>query len=426
MQSVVPNTSSISAEQIRLVLDVSRMLAVTTELDPLLSRIVEAATALLHCERASIFLHDAKNKTLWSKVALGVTIGGGEIRVPDHAGIVGYAFTHNDAVHVPDPYADARFNPEPDKRTGFKTRNLLAVPMVDLDRRPLGVIQAINKSGPQTFNHDDQSLIQLLADQAGVAIQRYRLQMAACEIVALRHEMDLARKVQEAMIPKVSPDLPGVLCAGYTTPASVTGGDCFDLWKMPDGRLGIFLGDASGHGLAPTLIVSQVRTLVRALSDTTPDPLAVLARINSRLAGDLENGRFVTAFLGYLDSGGELTWSSAGHAPIFLRPSCEEPMQSHDAPVPPLGVLDDWDEDRPTVSHLLPTGSLIVLSDGLFEAFDPRGEMFGLERTRDVLQDGRNCTPHEIMSALSEAVTTWQDKPDPADDQTVVVVSRTA
>ena len=101
-------------------------------------------------------------------------------------------------------------------------------------------------------------------------------------------------------------------------------------------------------------------------------------------------------------------------------------MQSHDAPVPPLGVLDDWDEDRPTVSHLLPTGSLIVLSDGLFEAFDPRGEMFGLERTRDVLQDGRNCTPHEIMSALSEAVTTWQDKPDPADDQTVVVVSRTA
>src|SRR5205085_11322368 len=133
------------------------------------------------------------------------------------------------------------------------------------------VIQAVNKK-TATFNDTDRAMIQLLADQAGVAIQRYRLQLAALEIVALRREMDLAKKVQEKLIPKSPPDVPGLEATGWTRAASVTGGDCFDLWRMHDGRLGIFLGDASGHGLAPALVVSQVRTLVRAISETEPDP----------------------------------------------------------------------------------------------------------------------------------------------------------
>src|SRR5581483_8381161 len=126
-------------------------------------------------------------------------------------------------------------------------------------------------------------------------------------IVALRREMDLAKKVQEKLIPKSPPDVPGLDATGWTRAASVTGGDCFDLWKMHDGRLGIFLGDASGHGLAPALVVSQVRTLVRSISETESDPGVLLGRVNTRLAEDLETGRFVTAFLGFMTSDGTLS-----------------------------------------------------------------------------------------------------------------------
>src|SRR5687767_12783672 len=122
--------------------------------------------------------------------------------------------------------------------------------MSDLDGKPLGVIQAVNKVGP-AFTADDVALVQLLAEQAGVAIQRHNLQQAALEVVALRHEMDLARRTQEALIPKQPPAFPGYDAGGWTSPASATGGDCFDLWKLPDGQLGLFLADASGHGLAP-------------------------------------------------------------------------------------------------------------------------------------------------------------------------------
>src|SRR3954451_21563716 len=125
-QTVTP----ISPAQARLVLDVSRMLAVTTDLDTLLTHIAQAACGLLTCERASIFLHDENTNQLCTKVALQTT----EIRVAASAGLVGAAFTGNQVLVIPSPYDAPRFNREIDKKTGFVTRNILAAPMANLDR----------------------------------------------------------------------------------------------------------------------------------------------------------------------------------------------------------------------------------------------------------------------------------------------------
>jgi phosphoserine phosphatase len=415
----MPDSGTISANQMKMVLDVSRMLAVTTDLDPLLRRIAEAATALLGAERASIFLHDPETHELWTKVALQSK----EIRVPDSRGIVGSTFKKNEIQHVPNPYEDPRFNPEPDRKSGFVTRNLLCAPMVDLDRTPIGVIQAINKTSGG-FTESDRAMIQMLADQAGVAIQRYRLQLATLEIVALRKEMDLAKKVQEALIPKEPPDVEGIDAVGWTRAASVTGGDCFDLWRTSDGRLGIFLGDASGHGLAPALVVSQVRTLVRTISEIEPDPHALLSRVNSRLAEDLEWGRFVTAFLGFLSPDGVLTWTSAGHGPLFMRESPEVELAVLDPPVQPLGVLDAWLGDAPTPRQIKTGGSLIFTSDGIFEAMNADGDQYGIDRMTALLDKHRDDSPDNIIAVLCQAVHDWQGNDDPHDDQTIVVVRR--
>src|SRR5262245_57469550 len=118
-------SNPISPQQASLVLDVSRMLAVTTDLDALLTHIAQAACGLLDCERASIFLHDESADQLCTKVALQTS----EIRVPTTAGIVGAAFTGNQILHVASPYDDPRFNRDVDKKTGFVTRNILAAPM---------------------------------------------------------------------------------------------------------------------------------------------------------------------------------------------------------------------------------------------------------------------------------------------------------
>src|SRR5207249_4896709 len=97
----------------------------------------------------------------------------------------------------------------PDRRTGFVTRNLVSAPMAGLDGKPMGVIQAVNKRGAG-FEENDQALIRLLSEQAGVAIQRHRLQLQAIEALALKHEMDLARRTQQALIPKEPPGVAGL------------------------------------------------------------------------------------------------------------------------------------------------------------------------------------------------------------------------
>jgi sigma-B regulation protein RsbU (phosphoserine phosphatase) len=357
---------------------------------------------------------------LWTKVALGATT----IRVPSTKGIVGHCFTSNSVVHVTQPYGDPRFNPEPDRRSGFVTRNLLSAPMAGLNGAPIGVIQAVNKQHAP-FSDKDLSLIQLLADQAGVALQRYELQQQAIEAAALKHEMDLAMRVQQSLVPEAPPDVAGLNCAGWTLPASTTGGDCYDLWTLPDGRLGILVADASGHGLGPALIVTQVRTLVRALSEIESSPHEVLNRVNNRMLQDLRNGQFVTTFLGFLAPDGMLHCTSAGHGPLPIRLSPGDAVSNLEPPVQPLGIIE-WFEGAPDPLQLGPGGSLLVPSDGIFEAVDDRDEQFGIEQMCQEFDNHRHDSADAIVQALRESVKRWSAGREPLDDQTIVVVKRLA
>jgi phosphoserine phosphatase len=414
--------SSISPEQLAQVLEVSRMLAVTTEVDPLLRRIADACCAMLGCERSSIFLHDSQTDQLWTKIALKAEQ---EIRFSTSVGIAGHVFREGGVYNCPRCYDDPKFNREPDKETGFVTRNLLAAAMVDVDRQRIGVIQAINKREWGGFTLADESLIQLLADQAGVAIQRYQLQQAAMQGVALRREMELAKEIQEALIPQQPPAIPGIECIGWTQPASITGGDCFDLWQLADGRLGIFLADASGHGIGPALVVSQARALVRSMCDLEPDPSKLLARVNHRLWDDLETGRFVTAFIGILDpQTGDLSWSSAGHGPILIRSDPDRPVQAFDALAPPLGIVEDFRPDAAPRVRLSKHGSIYVISDGIFEAVGETGGEFGVNRVIEILSSA-NCGIQRQLDELRTSVKQWQGKSEALDDQTIVIARRT-
>lgn len=417
---MTPDTG-ITAVQFRHVLEVVRMLAVTTELPPLLQHIAEATCELLACERASIFLYDKRTDELCTHVALGTS----EIRIGADTGIAGSAFRGNVVTHVKNAYADDRFNRSHDEQSGFVTHNLLAAPMTDLSGTPVGVLQAVNKRVAD-FSAADLALVRLLADQAAVAVQRFHLQQDAVRAQGLRHEMRLAREVQEATIPKASPAVTGLTAAGWKKPASETSGDCFDLWTLPDGRLGVILMDASGHGLAPTLVVSQARTLLRGLAEIDPDPHRLLARVNRRMVSDMVWGRFVTAFVGFFAPDGLVEWASAGHGPLFFRPEADGLVVTMSPTTPPLGVTDEWDAGASVFTSLAPGGSITIISDGIFEAANMAGEMFGVKRVCDLLDLHPSAEPHAVVELLARAATIWHGDEEPRDDQTIVVVRRSA
>ena len=410
---------TIPSRQMQAILDVARTLAGTPDLDALLTLIARSAAELLNAERASIFLHDENRGELWTRVALGSS----EIRVPETAGIVGHVFKNNALLATPEPYDDPRFNREIDRRSGYVTRNLLTAPARDMARQPIGVLQVVNRVGG-AFNENDQIVMELLAEQVGVAIQRHLLHEQAVQAAGLRHEMNLAHKVQMAMIPQQSPAIAHARCVGWTQPASITGGDSYDLWSQRDGRLGIFLGDASGHGIAPAIVVTQVRTLVRALCDIEHDPTHLLGRVNARLAADLDSGIFCTTFFGWLASNGQLTWTSAGHGPIFARPRAEGRFEMLNPQAPPIGILPELESDPAAVTMLEPGGVFVVMSDGIFEARGPEREMFGVERVMGILEGAAHLPPEDILAAIRDAIGHWQGKDIPDDDQTVVIIQR--
>jgi phosphoserine phosphatase len=305
--------------------------------------------------------------------------------------------------------------------------------MLDINQKPVGVIQALNKLGEASaggagaaFSETDLAMLQLLADQAGVAVQRYRLQQAAMESLSLRREMELARGVQQAMIPRAKPDVPGIDAFGWTRPASINGGDVFDLWKTPDGRLGVLVADASGHGIGPAMVACQVRTLVRSLSEaegTAADPLRLLSLVNARLCEDLPVGHFVTTFIGFIGSDGVMSWCSGGQGPVLIRDAGGEPVRILEATLPPLGIVPVLPGERPADLTFEAGGSLVVASDGITESFNAAGDMFGELRLAKMIE-AHAGRPEDALTSVRSAVWQWQGKEEPQDDQTVVMVMR--
>jgi adenylate cyclase len=156
----------------RELLAITEAIATELHLDKLLARILKAATQLLNAERSTLFIYDPSKDELWSQVAEGM--GQQQIRIPASAGIAGAAFTSGEVLNVPRAYADPRFNPEVDRVSGFRTRNMINVPIVDRSGERLGVIQVLNKRGGPFAQGDIRRLKAFSADIA-IAIQNARL-----------------------------------------------------------------------------------------------------------------------------------------------------------------------------------------------------------------------------------------------------------
>jgi serine phosphatase RsbU (regulator of sigma subunit) len=159
------------------------------------------------------------------------------------------------------------------------------------------------------------------------------------------------------------------------------------------------------------------------------DPAIILARINRRLELDLAPGQFVTAFLAFVSSDGKFEWASAGHGPFLVKPSPTAPVEClWGGSGMPLGIMPDcFDTGLPDVPapplHLEPGGTLLVMSDGVFEAFDPQGNQFGIPRVIEALGCNHQ-TPEKLIAALRETVDAWHLRDEPQDDQTLVAVQR--
>ena len=416
---LAPSTTQLDTDALWRILDVARSLGSSTDLDATLGTVIDAARQVLHAERGTVFLYEPATNELYVQVATGLK----EVRFPATAGIAGQCAQSRTLINVGDCYADPRFNQEIDRQTGYRTRCMLAAPLVGLEGELVGVMQVLNKTGG-AFDEHDERIATALAAQAAVALQRAKLIVERLEKLKLQRDLELARDIQQRVLPKAMPNAAGYDLAGWGRPAEQTGGDIYDAVTLHDGRVLLMMGDATGHGVGPAISVTQVRAMIRmgvrlrgALDD-------IFTHVNDQLAEDLSSSRFVTAFIGILDPARhKVDYHAGGQGPL-LTLRADGRYEELPASTVPLGIMPGLDLTAPAPITLGPGDIFALISDGIFEAMNDTGEQFGADRTRQLLQGQPHATMKDAAIALVDAVDRFAAGHPQADDMTIVLVRR--
>ncbi len=242
---------------------------------------------------------------------------------------------------------------------------------------------------------------------------------------AVQHELQVARSIQQSLLPQEQPQVKGFDIAGWNQPADDTGGDYFDWKSFPNGHLVVSLADVTGHGIGPALLAAVCHAYARSSFTAAQGLTAALQHINESLVTDLTPGRFVTFVAATCCKGcPDVEVLSAGHGPLFIYSRSGDRFSEMPAHGLPFGILPYFKADPPTRLQLH-TGDLILLAtDGFFEWENERGEQFGTMRMEETIRAARDLDSQHIIGNLYDAVIKFAHGTKQQDDLTAVVIKR--
>ena len=246
------------------------------------------------------------------------------------------------------------------------------------------------------------------------------------QVQRLEHDLDVARTIQQSLLPVSMPVIAGFDIAAWNQPADQTGGDYYDWQPLPDGRVLVALADVTGHGIGPALLAAVCRAYARTNFTVDDGLLDAMTRINASLSGDLKEGRFVTFVAAICTPGNSrVELLSAGHGPLFfytLRHDRFDAMKAHGMP---LGISSSLVTDPPQMLELDLGDMLVLATDGFFEWENPQGEQFGVARLEATIRASRERPASKIIAALYSAVIAFSKGTPQKDDLTAIIIKRT-
>ena len=282
----------------------------------------------------------------------------------------------------------------------------------------LGVLY-LDSRRPAAFSKLDRQILDALAADAAGTLDNARLVERERERQRLEQEINIARDIQQALLPRSFKDFPQLDVSGCNFPCLSVGGDYFDVFPMGDGRTAFLIADVSGKGLGAAMLTTMLQGALSGLT-LGAEPARVFNHINRYLCNHAEVGRYATMFFGAMDTQGHLEFINAGHpSPFLIRGGqAEAPFTEGSYPV---GLVPEA-EYTATCLKLEPGDTLVLFSDGVTEAMDPEDEMFGMNRLSEVLKDKHDVSLEHLQKCVLESVENFVRGARQADDLTLLLV----
>jgi serine phosphatase RsbU (regulator of sigma subunit)/anti-sigma regulatory factor (Ser/Thr protein kinase) len=302
----------------------------------------------------------------------------------------------------------------------------MVVPLVSQGEL-VGLLTLGQRRSEQDYSTDDRGLLNNLASQAGPAVRVAQLvrqqQIEAREMERLAQELQVARLIQQTLLPKEVPHLPGWEIATYYQPARAVGGDFYDFFERPDGKLVLVIADVADKGVPAALVMATTRAILRGASRRMLPPGFALERSNNLILPEIPPAMFITCLYAILDPGtGRLQYANAGHDLPFRR--CGETVEELRATGMPLGLMADMKYEEKEV-FLDPGDAVVFYTDGLVEAHNSKREMFGFPHLQDLLQTSNAENGDALIKCMLDELARftgagWQQE----DDVTLVTLHR--
>jgi len=413
----LPPASEVSsyklAELLRLQKFAQRITS-TFDLDEIVQRVVDEVCSALGCVEINLYVHNPEENELQLAGVRGCTLHqkGHHFKIgrQGKSGMSGHVAVTRRMHYAPDVSRDPYYVAcEP------STRSEVAIPL-EVDGQLVGVLTASHHE-LDAFCETELRLLQGLCSHIAVAVynaRRFRDELHARE--RMSREAEEARTIQQALLPRSSPLIPGFRVAGLSIPAGAVGGDWYDYIPLPDRRWGLVLADVSGKGTAAALLMSAARGMLRSLAQTGSGPAEVLTSLNNMMVEDFPTGRFVTMVYAELDPAKRtLRLANAGHLPpLLVEPSGHRWIQIEQGL--PLGVaVGKFSEIEVSLG---PDSQLAFYSDGITEAGIDSENEYGRERLLAQLQSPET-TPESLLADVRKFVNGAGLR----DDATVILVS---
>jgi sigma-B regulation protein RsbU (phosphoserine phosphatase) len=398
--------------------EATKQLNSTLDLGELINIVLQLASRQTSADRGTVFLVDKEHEEIWSLVGLGLAQQ--EIRIPMSKGIAGHVARTGETVNLLDAYEDSRFEPDVDRRLGYRTRTLLCLPIRNKGGDIVGVLQLLNKTtGP--FNTEDTVFLESLSVHCAIAIENAQLHRELIHKQKLERDLALARSIQRGLLPEHPPTIEGFDIVVSHKPTQMVGGDYYDFIPLSPHALLFVISDVEGKGVASALVMANLQATLRALVVHLHSLERIVASVNDMILADTRAQKYMSMFVGLLDHRNRtFHYINAGHVPpAVIRANGEHVFLREGGMV--VGIFPGVAYERGYLK-LEPGDVFVGCTDGITEAMDVQSNEYGIERLVETITRERNAPAERIVETVLTEVDRFSRGGPHEDDRIIMIL----